>query len=88
MEQPPPKPFVLIDIRTKTSFVEVLYGENADDPAPFILVVSPQYVARKTFRALPINIVYIQDYVMKHADSVLKEIAIIRRDAGYTAHSL
>jgi hypothetical protein len=70
------------------SFVDVLYGEKIGDPKPFILTVSPRYVSRKIYETLPINIKKVEDYVTKHADTVLKEIAISRRDAGYTAHVL
>ena len=88
MKQTPLKPFVLIDVVARISSVEVLYGEKADDPAPFILIVSPQYVARKTYKSLPLSINNVQDYAIKHADYSLRDIAISRRDAGYTTHVL
>jgi hypothetical protein len=68
--------------------VDVLYGERVGDPRPFVLTVSPRYVSRKTSQALPLNINQIQDYAAKNADTVLRDIAITRRDAGYTSHSL
>ena len=88
MKQAAPKPFIRIAIRTRTTFVDVLYGERAGDPRPFTLTVSPRYVSRKTSQSLPLNISKVQEYAAKHADTVLREIALSRRDAGYTAHSL
>ena len=88
MKQAALKPFIRIAIRKRTTFVDVLYGERVGDPRPFVLTVSPRYVSRKTSKALPLNINQIQDYATKNADTVLRDIAISRRDAGYTAHSL
>jgi hypothetical protein len=88
MKQAALKPFMRIAIRKRTTFVDVLYGERVGDPRPFVLTVSPRYVSRKTSQALPLNINQIQDYAAKNADTVLRDIAITRRDAGYTSHSL
>ena len=88
MKQAAPKPFIRIAIRTRTTFVDVLYGERVGDPRPFVLTVSPRYVSRKTSQSLPLNISQVQEYAAKHADTALREIALSRRDAGYTAHSL
>jgi hypothetical protein len=88
MKQAALKPFMRIAIRKRSTFVDVLYGERVGDPRPFILTVSPRYVSRKTSQSLPLNVNQIQDYATKHADTVLRDIAISRRDAGYTAHSL
>ena len=82
------KPFKRIAIRKRTTCVDVLYGERVGDPRPFILTVSQGYVSRKTCQLLPLDINEIQDYAAKHADAALREIALSRRDAGYTAHSL
>jgi hypothetical protein len=82
------KPFMRIAIRKRSTFVDVLYGERVGDPRPFILTVSPRYVSRKTSQSLPLNINQVQDYTAKYADTVLREIAISRRDAGYTTHVL
>jgi hypothetical protein len=88
MKRAAPKPFMPIGIRKRTTFIDVLYGEKVGDPRPFVLTVSPRYVSRKIYQALPLNIKQIEDYATKHADTVLKEIAISRRDSGYTAHVL
>jgi hypothetical protein len=88
MEQAALKPFNRIAIRKRTTFVDVLYGEKLGDPRPFILTVSSLYVSRKTSQSLPINITQIQEYATQHADTVLREIALSRRDAGCTAHIL
>jgi hypothetical protein len=82
------KPFMPIGIRKRTTYVDVLYGEKVGDPKPFILTVSPRYVSRKIYQALPLNVAQIEDYALKHADRALRDIAMSCRDAGYTAHSL
>jgi hypothetical protein len=82
------KPFIPIGIRKRTTFVDVLYGERVGDPRPFILTVSPRYVSRKIYETLPLNVKKIEEYATRHADTVLRDIAISRRDAGYTAHVL
>ena len=88
MKQAALTPFKRIAIRKRTTFVDVLYGEKVGDPRPFILTVSSLYVSRKTSRSLPINITQIQEFATQHADTVLREIALSRRDAGCTAHVL
>lgn len=82
------KPFISIGIRKRTTFVDVLYGEKVGDPRPFVLTLSPRYVSRKIYEALPLNISKVEEYATRNADTVLREIAISRRDAGYTAHVL
>ena len=82
------KPFIRIGMRKRTTFIDVLYGEKVGDPRPFILTVSSRYVSRKISKSLPLNISQIEDYAAKHAETVLREIAISRRDAGCTSHTL
>jgi hypothetical protein len=82
------KPFIQIGMRKRTTFVDVLYGEKVGDPRPFVLTVSPRYVSRKTSQSLPLNIKQIHDYAAKYGDTILREIALSRREAGYTAHVL
>ena len=88
MKQAALKPFIPIGIRTRSTFVDVLYGEKVGDPKPFILTVSPQYVSRKTAQALPINTSTIRDYATKNANASLLNIANALRDAGHTTHCL
>jgi hypothetical protein len=82
------KPFIWIGLRKRTTFVDVLYGEKVGDPKPFVLTVSPRYVSRKICETLPLNIKKIEDYATKNAETALRDIALSRRDAGYTAHVL
>jgi hypothetical protein len=82
------RPFTRIAIRKRTTFVDVLYGEKVGDPRPFILTVSSPYVSRRTSQSLPINITQIQEYATQHADTLLREIALSRRNAGCTAYVL
>jgi len=88
MKQAALKPFIPIGVRTRSAYVDVLYGEKVGDPKPFILTVSPQYVSRKTAQALPLNTSQIRDYVTKNANTSLLHIANVLRDAGHTSHFL
>jgi hypothetical protein len=82
------KPFMKIGIRRRTTFVDVLYGEKIGDPKPFTLTVSPRFVSRKTSQSLPLTTKQIQDYAARHADTILRDIALSRREAGDTAYIL
>jgi hypothetical protein len=82
------KPFIQINIRGRNGFIDILYGENVGDPLPFTLTVTPQHVAHETQRTLPLNITELQNYVKKYADTKLKDLALNRRNAGFTSHVL
>src|SRR5207244_3816579 len=38
------------------------FGTSRDDPMPFVLTVTPSYVAHKTQKTLPLNIIEVQNY--------------------------
>jgi hypothetical protein len=75
--------FKQIDIRVRFpgGFVDVLFGRDDNDPMPFIVTVSPEYVAHKTYKRLPINTSKIVDYVNGHSAEI-KAAALRTKIAG------
>ena len=75
----------LIGIRMEPSgFFRLSYGTEPSDTMPFILILTPQYVARaigKTF------FTDIQEYAVQNADK-LKAIATFEKARGFTTVTL
>jgi hypothetical protein len=63
------------------------YGTGQDDPTPFTLTLTPQYVAREIKKALPVSFLRVQRYAERNADK-LKAIAKIERERGSSTHTL
>lgn len=63
------------------------YGAGPDDPMPFVLTVSPQYVARETGKTPPVSFADMSKYVQQNADK-LKGIASFEKGRGFTTHAL
>jgi len=63
------------------------YGTGQDDPTPFILTLTPQYVAREIKKALPVSYLRVQRYAERNADK-LKAIAKSEREHGSNTHTL
>ena len=63
------------------------YGAGHDDPTPFILTLTPQYVAREVKKALPVSYLKVQRYAERNADK-LKAKAKFERERGYNTHTL
>jgi hypothetical protein len=57
------------------------YGSGPNDPLPFILTLTPQYVARALGKTLPIMLQDIQEYARQNANT-LKMIAQSTKDRG------
>jgi hypothetical protein len=78
----------LISKAERVDMIDLKYGEAHDDPQPFILTVTPQYVAGKMFKS-----VYntsrsdMQAYVDRNADD-LKALASNSKARGRTAEVL
>ena len=73
-KEPYPK-FELIGSEGRFSGLRHLrYGTGHDDPMPFTLTLTPQYVAREIKKALPISFLRVQRYAERNADK-LKSIA-------------
>jgi hypothetical protein len=80
------KPFILLGKKGQGSGMQLKYGERPDDPAPFILIVTPAYVAEKTGKpSASYNDVV--RYVEAHGEE-LRAIAIHQRDRGYATEVL
>jgi len=65
--------------------LHLIYGQEADDPRPFILVtVTPEYIAHKTSKPLPIDRTAFTHFVHNNAEDLMK-IAVSCRDRGKTS---
>ena len=63
------------------------YGTGHDDPTPFTLTLTPQYVAREIRKTLPVSYLKVQRYAQRNADK-LKAIAKFEKERGVNAHTL
>src|SRR5215470_7526054 len=63
------------------------YGTGHDDPMPFTLTLTPQYVAREIKKALPVSFLRVQRYAERNADK-LRAIAKLERERGLDTHTL
>jgi hypothetical protein len=63
------------------------YGTGQDDPMPFTLTLTPQYVAREVKKKPPVSYLRVQRYAERNADK-LKAIAKLERERGLNAHTL
>ena len=63
------------------------YGTGRDDPIPFVLTLTPQYVAREIRKTLPVSYLKVQRYAEQNADK-LKAIAKFGKKRGLNAHTL
>ncbi len=82
------RPFIHLETQgQRNGNVHIYFGERMGDPQPFILIVTPSYVAQKTSKTLPINIVEVQTYVSRNI-AELRATALRHRTAGYTTLDL
>jgi hypothetical protein len=79
------KPFMLLD-RKGRSTIQLRYGESGNDPKPFVLIVTPAYVAAKINKEFPSH-EDIMAYVETHADE-LRTIAISKYERGFLTETL
>ena len=63
------------------------YGTGHDDPVPFILTLTPQYVAREIQKTLPVSYLKVQRYAERNADK-LKAKAKFEKERGFNTHTL
>ena len=63
------------------------YGTGDDDPKPFVLTLTPQYVAREIQKTLPVSYLKVQRYAERNADK-LKAIAKSEKERGSKRHTL
>ena len=65
-------------------FFRLSYGTEPNDPMPFILTLTPQYVARAIGKTAPTDI---QNYAEQNADK-LKAIATFEKARGFATQTL
>ena len=63
------------------------YGTGHDDPTPFTLTLTPQYVAREIQKKLPVSYLKVQRYAERNADK-LKAKAKLEKEHGLNTHTL
>ena len=63
------------------------YGTGHDDPTPFTLTLTPQYVARELRKSPPVSYLKIQRYAKRNADKLMA-IAKFEKERGVNAHTL
>ena len=63
------------------------YGTGQDDPMPFTLTLTPQYVAREVKKKPPVSYLRVQRYAERNADK-LKAIAKLEKERGLNTHTL
>ena len=66
---------------------DLRYGTGHDDPMPFTLTLTPQYVAREVKKKPPVSYLRVQRYAERNADK-LKAIAKLERERGLNTHTL
>jgi hypothetical protein len=57
----------LLAVVKRENMIDLKYGEAFDDPQPFVLTVTPQYVAHDTAKSLPVSASDVHAYIMEHA---------------------
>ena len=70
-----------------SGLLRLRYGTGHDDPTPFTLTLTPQYVAREVKKAPPVSYLRVQRYAERNADK-LKAIAKLERERGLNTHTL
>ena len=74
--------FVWIDTSGEgTGSMRLRFGTSHDDPMPFILTVTPSYVAHKAQKTLPLNITEVQNYCENNREA-LRKIAFNCKQRG------
>jgi hypothetical protein len=59
--------FTLLAVVKRENMIDLKYGEAYDDPKPFVLTVTPQYVAHETAKSLPISASEVHAHILAHA---------------------
>jgi hypothetical protein len=66
--------FTLLAVVKRENMIDLKYGKGFDDSQPFVLTVTPQYVAHETAKSLPISASDVHAYILAHA-AKLKVVA-------------
>ena len=74
--------FELLDIAGDISGkLRLIYGSGPADPAPFVLTLTPQYVARALGKTPPVSFHEIEKYADDNAGD-LREMALLEKGTG------
>jgi len=85
----PDEPFVWIRGMgdPNARLMRIYFGKSSDDPIPFILTVTPEYVAHKIQKTLPLSIQDFQNYCNDHRVE-LRKIALGCKQRGFNSETL
>jgi hypothetical protein len=61
--------------------LRLIYGSGPADPAPFVLTLTPQYVARVSGKTPPVSLHEIERYADHNAGD-LREMALLEKGTG------
>ena len=82
------QPFRLIAAKgMQNGIFRLWYGATEDDRSPFVLTLTPQYVAHALRKALPVTLEEIEEYARNNEDR-LRAIARTARACGQNAKLL
>lgn len=74
--------FELLDVAGDISGkLRLIYGSGPADPAPFVLMLTPQYVARVLGKTPPVSFNEIERYADDNAGD-LREMALLEKGTG------
>jgi len=79
--------FTLLAVVKRENMIDLKYGEAFDDPQPFVLTVTPRYVAHETAKFLPISASEVHAYILAHA-AKLRAIAQQCKERDLTSEVL
>ena len=79
--------FTLLAVVKRENMIDLKYGEAFDDPQPFVLTVTSQYVAHETAKSLPISASEVHAYILAHA-AKLRAIAQQCKERDLTSEVL
>ena len=77
----------LVAIARNENGIDLTYEEIIGDPKPFVLTVTPTYVAHQVCKRLPITTTDMQSYVLAYVSN-LEATAIKCKAEGLTAQIL
>ena len=69
------------DEREISGRLRLAYGSRPDDPMPFVLTLTPQYVARVLGKTLPVTFHEIERYAYDNAGD-LRAMALLEKGSG------
>jgi hypothetical protein len=89
MTEPKYEEFLWIETRgdERTGYMHLRFGKSLDDPMPFVLTVTPSYVAHKTQKTLPLNFIEVQNYCNDNREE-LRKVAFNCKQRGKNAEFL